>query len=289
MNLEGVSDIASLGIDELESNFTPLYAVPDNEAYIDRGVAQSRRIRDTLKCTLDVAYGDTPLQNLDIFHSGNEAAPIVVFIHGGYWYSLDKSDYSFVAGPLTANGADVVLINYDLCPAVTLDVVVSQCMKAIAWVYRNLAVVGGGRRRIFVSGNSAGAHLAAMALSHDWTSEQLPPDLISGAFCVTGIYDVRPVPLIKANELIGLTTDVALRNSPMFMRPTTRSPVLVTVGASETKGWINQSIDYAGVLRRHDVPVDVLLAPGQNHFSIAESLGNRDSAVVEAIIPYLHA
>lgn len=288
MNPPAAGSILDLGVQTLERDFTPLYAVPDNEDYIRRGTELSARIRGTLRCNLDVPYGDTPLQKLDIFQSGFDAAPIVVFIHGGYWYSLDKSDYSYVAGPLVANGADAVLINYDLCPAVTLDVVVGQCMKALAWVYRNLATASAQPRRLFVSGNSAGAHLAAMALARDWSADQLP-EILSGAFCVTGIYDVQPVPLIKANELIGLTMDVARRNSPMFMRPSTRSPVLVAVGGDETEGWIRQSRDYTAMLRRHDVPAELMVVPGKNHFSIAESLGDPDSVLVGAIASRLHA
>lgn len=280
-------DIAEVGLDQLERDYTPLDAVPDNEAYITRGVAQSRKVREALRCTLDVPYGETALETLDIFYSGRHDAPIVVFFHGGYWYSLDKSDYSYVAAPLAANGADSVVVNYDLCPGVTLDVVVSQCLKAVAWVYRNLA--SGMQRRLFVCGNSAGGHLAAMAVARDWTLDGLPADILAGAFCVTGIYDIRPVPLINANQLIGLTADIALRNSPMFLEPRSSAPILVAVGADETSGWIQQSLDYAGMLRVHDVPVEVLVIPDENHFSIAESLGNPESVLVAAIASRLHA
>src|SRR5687767_7310354 len=123
---------------ELEADFTPVLAVPDNEAYIVRGARLSKEIRKKLRCSLDVPYGETPLQKLDIFPAENPYGPVIIFIHGGYWYSLDKSDYSYVAGPLVAAGATAVLINYDLCPTVTLDEVVRQCAQAVIWVYRNL-------------------------------------------------------------------------------------------------------------------------------------------------------
>lgn len=270
---------------ELEADFTPVLAVPDNEAYIVRGARLSEEIRKKLPCSLDVPYGDSPLQKLDIFLAENSYGPVVIFIHGGYWYSLDKSDYSYVAGPLVAVGASTVLINYDLCPKVTLDEVVRQCVQAIAWVYRNLVSESDRPRRLYVAGNSAGAHLAAMALAHDWGSDGLPLDVISGgAFCITGIYDVRPLPRIPTNDLIGLTPKIALRNSPLFMRPTSSAPVLVAVGGDEPPGWIRQSTDYAAMLRRHDVPVELMIVEKYNHFSIAESLANPSSTLVQAIV-----
>jgi arylformamidase len=109
-------DVNSCSVAELEANFTPLIAVPDNEAYIQRGSELSALARKRLRCSLDVSYGETRLQKLDIFHADNTDAPVVIFIHGGYWYILDKS---YVAGPLTGLGATTVLINYDLCPVVS--------------------------------------------------------------------------------------------------------------------------------------------------------------------------
>jgi arylformamidase len=269
---------------ELEADFTPLLAVPDHEAYIERGARLSAAVRGRLRSSLDLAYGDTALQKLDVFTAENPHVPVVVFIHGGYWYSLDKSDYSYVAAPLVAAGATTVLINYDLCPVVTLDEIVRQCIRAVAWVYRHIASATGRPPRLYVSGNSAGAHLAAMALAHDWTAEALPADLISGVFCITGIYDVTPLPRISTNDLIGLTSEIARRNSPMFLRPATKAAALVVVGGDETPGWIRQSTDYASMLRRHGVPVELMVVEGHNHFSIAESLGDPESQAARAIV-----
>ena len=120
------------------------------------------------QAVLDVAYGPTAGQKLDVFPAAVPQAPVLVFIHGGYWRALDKADQSFVAPSFNADGAMVVLPNYDLCPAVSVEQIVLQLVQAVAWVVRHAAEHGGDPTRIALAGHSAGGHLAAMLLSCRW-------------------------------------------------------------------------------------------------------------------------
>jgi len=268
---------------EINRQFMPRLAVPDHETWLNEHLALSETAHRTLPCRLDIPYGDTPLQKLDIFPAAQPSAPVQVFFHGGYWRALDKNHYSFIALSLAPAGITTVLVNYDLCPAVTLDDIVRQVMKSVAWVHRNISAHGGDPRRIHVSGNSAGAHLAAMALQHDWAADGLPPDLVKGACCITGIYDLAPVLRIEANAEIRLTPEMIDRNSPLRQRPRTPAPVVVAVGGDETPGWIKQSSDYAALLRRHGVPTEFMLIAGTHHFSITRSLAEPDGLLPRAI------
>jgi len=269
---------------EINRQFMPRLAVPDHETWLAGHAAQSETARRTLPCQLDIPYGGTPLQKLDIFPAtGRTPAPAQVFFHGGYWRALDKSTYSFMALSMAPAGIATVLVNYDLCPAVTLDDIVSQTIAALAWVYRNGAAYGCDPQRLYVSGNSAGAHLAAMALAQDWRARGLPADLIKGACCITGIYDVTPVLRIDANAEIRLKPEMVAPNSPLSLPLPAKPPVIVAVGADETPLWIKQSTDYAAMLRAQGVATELMIIPGTHHFSITRSLGDPDGVLPRAM------
>lgn len=269
---------------EINRQFMPRLAVPDHETWLTGHAAQSETARRTLPCQLDIPYGATPLQKLDIFPAaGRGPAPTQVFFHGGYWRALDKSTYSFMALSMAPAGIATVLVNYDLCPAVTLDDIVSQTIAALAWVYRNGAAHGCDPQRLYVSGNSAGAHLAAMALAQDWRARDLPADLIKGACCITGIYDVAPVLHIDANAEIRLKPEMVARNSPLSLPLPAKPPVIVAVGADETPLWIKQSTDYAAKLRAEGVATELMIIPGTHHFSITRSLGDPAGVLPQAM------
>jgi len=265
---------ADLSDAEINRQFMPRLAVPDHESWLAAHAELSEVARQTIPCQLDIPYGETPLQKLDIFPAGRAPAPVQVYFHGGYWRALDKSTYSFMALSMAPSGIATVLVNYDLCPAVTLDDIVGQTIAAVAWVYRNGADYGCDPRRLYVSGNSAGAHLAAMALAQDWKTRGLPADIIKGACCITGIYDLAPVLRIDANAEIRLRPDMVARNSPLSLPLPAKPPVIVAVGADETPLWIKQSTDYAAMLRAQDVATELMIIPGVHHFSITRSLAD---------------
>ena len=165
----------------LELEFNPRATARNIDERLAASAAASAETRARLDCVLDVRYGPGEKETLDIFPAASPGAPVQLFIHGGYWRAMDKSDYSFIADVFQPAGATTVVINYDLCPAVTLDTIVEQSNRSIAWTWRNIADHGGDPDRLYVSGNSAGGHLTAMALAHDWTADGLPADVIKGA------------------------------------------------------------------------------------------------------------
>jgi arylformamidase len=259
-------DYESLSDAEIEADFNPRAAVANFEALLDEYVARSAAARERLRSRLDIAYGQSPLQTLDVFPADAPGAPLNVFIHGGYWRALDKGDMSFVAEPLVTAGATVVSLNYDLCPAVSLDDVVAQVRAAIAWVYRNAEELGGDRERLYVSGHSAGG------------------DLIRGVAAVSGVYELAPVLRVSVNEEIGLTAEVARRNSPTLAPPAPVAPLLIAYGEHETPGWIQQSIDFHAICAERGVDCTLLKVPDVDHFSVSFALADPASPLCQAIV-----
>lgn len=271
--------------EELEGHLNPRVAVPGFESHLADYATRSARSRAELEAVLDLPYGERPLERLDVFPASAPGAPVQVFVHGGYWRALDKSDHSFVAEALVAAGATVVAINYDLCPAVTLDRIVAQTRAAIAWTHRNIADYGGDPDRLFVSGHSAGAHLAVMALLEDWPGQHgLPPEPIKGVTAISGLYDLAPVLRISVNEDVRLTAEMAARNSPTLHPPRQALPMLLAAGAEEPAGWVQQSTDFRRAYEASAGPADFLEVPDRNHFSVLYDLADPETALCRAVL-----
>ena len=249
--------------------------VPDHAAYFSRWAEDSATVRSSQPCTLDVPYGTGPNETLDIFPAAQAGAPVLVFVHGGYWRSLDKSDHSFVAPPLVREGACVVVPNYALCPAVTVPQIVMQMVQALLWVHAHINRFGGDPRRITVAGHSAGGHLAAMLLACQWRAlgADLPRGLVRNALSISGLYDLEPImhtPFLQSS--LQLTPPDALRTSPACM-PAPRQGVLYTVaGGDESAEFLRQNELIRNVWGQRTVPVCEGL-PGLNHFSVLDALG----------------
>ncbi len=260
--------------------------VPGFEAFLAAYVSDSAAARAALPCRLDVAYGPAASESLDIFTPDRDgAAPIQIFFHGGYWKALSKSEFSYVAGPITAAGGIAVVVDYGLIPAIDMDELVRQCRAAVAWVYRNAGDFGGDPERISVSGHSAGGHLVAMVAATDWPGDhELPTTVVRGGVAISGLFDLEPIRLSNLNDDLGLSEDRARANSPIHRRPPQAMPMVVTYGADETPEYARQSASYCAYLAEHGRMPDLRPIAGRHHFSIAADLGDPASEMSRLIL-----
>jgi arylformamidase len=258
--------------------------VADSARHLAAYTSESATARATLPARLDIPYGPSPAETLDVFPPpGPGPAPVQVFIHGGYWRSLDKSDFSFVARAFHLD-AVVAVINYGLIPSIGMEELVRQCRAALAWVYRNARMFGGDPERIFVSGHSAGGHLVAMAMVTDWRAfGGLPADLVKGGAAVSGLYDLEPIRLCYLNDTLKLGPDEARRHSPVELVPNRPGPVLLAVGALEGPEYHRQTEDLARRWSARGGACTVLDMTGLDHFSIVAQLNERTSQLSRAI------
>ena len=248
--------------------------VPAHEAYFSRWRETSAHARASQPCTLDIVFGAGNGERLDVFPAAEHRAPVIVFIHGGYWRSLDKTDHSFVAPAFTSEGACVVIPNYDLCPAVTIPEIVMQTVRALAWTYRNVLRFGGDPNRITVIGHSAGGHLAAMMLACQWAAhdKNLPLDLVKNAMSISGLYELDSVmhtPFLK--DSLRLASAQVLRASPAWLPAPKRGYLYALAGASESEEFLRHNALIQQSWGEKTVPVREALS-GLNHFSIVEAL-----------------
>lgn len=268
--------------------------VPDFADHFAHWTRASVQARESLQPVLDVPYGDGPNESLDIFPALKPKAPVVIFIHGGYWRSLDKSDHSFVAPGLRDLGACVVVVNYALCPGtpeqpVTIPDIGLQMARAAAWVWRHIAKHGGDPDNISVMGHSAGGHLAAMLLGCDWkkVGRDLPVDLVHKALSISGLFDLEPMrktPFLQG-DLRLTPAQVRMASPAKWQRP--RKGVLYAVaGGDESAEFLRHIRLIHQAWGPKTVPVCEAL-PGLNHFSIVIDLtrpGTRLNALAKALM-----
>jgi len=253
--------------------------VPDFADHFAHWQRASQSVRSQGACTLDVAYGDGVNESLDIFPAHQPNAPVVVFIHGGYWRSLDKSDHSFVAPALQAMGACVVIVNYALCPStqgqlVTVPDIAVQMTRALAWTHQHIAAHGGDPKRITLAGHSAGGHLAAMLLGTDWkkVNPKLPAHLVRKAISISGLYDLGPIrkaPFIQAS--LHLTPKQVRQASPALWANPRQRTLYTLAGAQESAEFLRQNQLIQQRWGARAVPVCEAL-PDCNHFSVLTEL-----------------
>ncbi|MCW8879522.1 MAG: alpha/beta hydrolase [Kangiellaceae bacterium] len=230
---------------------------------------QSFLARLTLNCDLDIAYGKTSGQKLDIFPAKNANSPVFVFIHGGYFRALDKRQYSFLARHLT-NHFTVVLLNYDLCPKVKIKDIIEQNRNALEWISLNINRWNGDKDNLCLCGHSVGAFLVASLMDPNWkTSEKL---IIREAILLSGIYDLLPLQQSYLNDSLYIEDEDVKYLSPISNNIYQPNKLTIAVGSNETEIFKSQSKEYASYLGALGLKLKHIEISGKNHYSAVRAL-----------------
>ena len=242
---------------------------------------QSVLARISLENELDVRYGETAGQSVDIFPAAKRSSPVLVFIHGGYFRALDKRHYRYIARLTNQAGYTCVLINYDLAPRVRVAEIVEQVLKAFGWIRKNIGRWNGNPDELVLCGHSVGAFLVAKILEHDWPIQD--SDAIRRAALLSGLYDLAPMRQSYLNEDLSLTeTDVATLNPigiPLLQTPR----ILIAVGEKETAEFVRQSRNYAEKLQENGFQSELIFLSGTNHYTMSRTLATNGNAVTNWI------
>ena len=273
----------------LDLQYNARATVPDIAPMLSDYASLSAQARATLPCALNVAYGPHPDETLDIFPAqGKQPGPVLIYLHGGYWRLLSKDDSSFMAPTLTRAGITVVAVNYSLAPAVTLDHIVDQTRRAVAWVHQHIEQHHGDRQRLVIAGSSAGGHLAGMVLARGWQENYgMDSTAIAGAVLLSGLYDLTPLVDTHINDWMHLSLEAARRNSPIFALPDHRPPILVSYGSNETAEFKRQSRDYLAAWQTGSGQAEYVDMPDTNHFDLVLQLNRLDSPLVQKLLKLL--
>jgi arylformamidase len=285
--------VVNLDKDFLEREYNPRATIANFAAIFAQWKLRAEQARADSRPRLDLAYGASAAEKLDFFpaaaaeagHPAPALAPLLIFIHGGYWRALDKADFSWVAPPYAAAGIAAAVLNYGLAPKTPLAEIVAQVRRALAWLHMHAEELGVDRARIFCAGHSAGGHLTAMMLATDWPAiaPGLPPHLLAGAMTISGLFDLEP--LTHADFLrqdLALDAAGARQLSPAYLPLQGAAPLLRALGALETAEFHRQS----ELIAQHwpSVCAAALIdVPQCNHLTVCEAFASPGNMLFEAM------
>jgi arylformamidase len=268
---------------DLEAEYNNRARVPEHTQIFLRWAQEAEDHRAEMlkagRAELELAYGDTPRQTVDLFAAEEaDRAPLAMFVHGGWWRSLEPSMFSQMARGLNASGVTVAVVGYDLCPNVSIAEIVEQIRRACAFLWQRLG------RRMLVYGHSAGGHLAAAMVATDWVSlyPKAPSDLVPAAYAISGVFDLAPLVGISPNQDLRLDAEEARRQSPAYWPLPPGRVFDAVVGGLESSEFKRQSelIVQAWQGKAETRYGEI---PGTNHFTVLDALMEPQSAMTRRV------
>lgn len=266
------------GID-YEAEYNNRARVTEHPSIFEAWARDAKAYREA-HAPLRIPYGPSERQHIDVFQPGepDHEAKTVLFIHGGYWQSLEPGLFSHMARGLNAHGITVAVPGYDLCPHVRIGDIVEE-IRASA---RELARF---EKHLVVAGHSAGGHLAACMLATNWPAvdEKLPTGFVSAAYAISGLFDLKPLVATSINRALGMDEAEAELMSPLSWAPPRGLVFDAAVGGDESAEYLRQSrtiVEHwgaAGVETRYEA------VPGANHFTVIADLADPGSAMTRRV------
>ena len=276
---------AALTRDDVERGYNNRAAVADHPYWLDQFEQRSRDAVAALSPLRDLRYGSGPKETLDLFVPPEPARGTLLFIHGGYWRALDKADHSFVAPAFVDAGIAVAVVNYDLCPDVTIATIVEQCRRAVSWVARE-GPRHGAPAPLVIAGHSAGGHLVAMLLATDWRERGFDVAPLAGGVTLSGVHDLEPLVLFSHNADFRLDATTARTLSPVHYAPRVGVPLLIAVGADETSEFRRQAQLLWDAWPEHRRPQQAgpLAIAQRHHFNVVLDYRDPESELTRATL-----
>lgn len=268
----------------LDLMYSPSSLVPDAGIILKRCAERSRRAREDLLIDSDVAYGPRSCERLDLFGNPgtSQQAPVLAYVHGGYWQELSKDVSAFAAPDLVPAGLAVAVIGYGLAPDYQLDEITSMVRRAVGWLIDNAPALGLEARRIHLAGSSAGAHLVAEAVTGQTAEHRRLRESIAGVILLSGIYELEPLISTYVNDALRLDTAAASRCSPLRRDPLILPPAVIARGGVETEAFIREHATVVEWWARR-APVTDLVVEHRNHFDLPLDIGSRASSLGQAV------
>jgi arylformamidase len=266
---------------DYEKEYDNRARVPEHPEIFARWAGEAAAYRRAAKgAEFGLKYGSSPRQTVDLFPAKEGGAPLAMFIHGGWWRTLEPAAFSQLAAGPNARGLSVAVVGYDLCPQVTIATIINEMRAAALFLWRKQ------RQRILAIGHSAGGHLAACLTATDWTAlaPNVPADLVPAGYAISGVFDLAPMLNISVNQDLRLDEKSARACSPLFWRVPAGRSLDAVVGALESSEFLRQSKTIAETWRQGRAQTRYEVITGTNHFTVVDLLGKADSAMTNRVV-----
>ncbi len=264
---------------DFEAEYNNRARVPDHEQVIAGWVSDAASYRAAAECDPDISYGDHERQKFDFFPAnGRDEAPVVVFVHGGYWQALDRSSFSHMASGVAAHGLDMAIPSYRLAPDVNVRDIIDDMRKLCVTLWREHG------RRLVVAGHSAGGHLAAAMFATDWESLGGPDKLVSAGLGISGLYDLRPLMPTGINQRIGIDREISIACSPLLWPTPRHGRFEARVGGAESREYHRQSETLAACWGGAGIECNWRSVDNDDHFTVVRHLADKASDMTRVLI-----
>jgi arylformamidase len=287
MKAEFASSKVWLDLDQaaLDRAYDQAQWAPNMAQVLQEYAASSRRVRARIE-PLRVSYGPSQIEALDFFDCGRPGAPVHVFFHGGAWRSGKAQDYAFLAELFLPAGVHLVLPDFDWVQDRGGDLrpIAEQARRVVAWLHANVERLGGDPQRLFVSGHSSGAHLAAVLATTDWSQREMPADVIKGCVLCSGVYELEPVRRSSRRNYLSIDDASVQALSPIRHLVHARSPMVVAWGAMESPEFERQGREFVQAADAAGIATERFEIPQCNHFEVLESLARPDGVLAPAAL-----
>ena len=267
---------------DYEAEYNNRARVPEHPEIFARWFREGQAYRNASPRLERLSYGSSARQTLDLFPAANDGptTPLMLFIHGGWWRSLEPDQFSQMAKGANAHGVTVAVIGYDLCPTCSIGDIVGQVRAACLYLWRKR------RQRFLAVGHSAGAHLASCMLATQWKTldPTAPNDLVPAAYAISGVFDLAPLTQISVNADLNLTEKSAHELSPIYWRVPAGRVLDAVVGSLESREFLRQSKTIAEAWRQGTAQTRYEEIAGKNHFDVIDALAEPDSAMTKRVV-----
>jgi len=256
--------------------------VPEHPEIFARWFREGEAYRNASPKLERLSYGPSARQTLDLFPAANDGptTPLMLFIHGGWWRSLEPEQFSQMAKGANAHSVTVAVIGYDLCPTCSIADIIGQVRAACLYLWRKR------RQRFLAVGHSAGAHLASCMLATDWKTLEptAPNDLVPAAYAISGVFDLAPLTQISVNADLKLTDKTAHELSPIYWHVPAGRVLDAVVGGRESGEFLRQSRTITEAWRQGMAQTRYEEIAGKNHFDVIDALADPDSAMTPRVV-----
>jgi arylformamidase len=266
-----------------EQGYNTRVGVDNVPAIFEQWQIDSAKARTELNYHTELRYGTANRETIDLFPAEG-SRKWIVFIHGGYWRVMTKEHFSFLAPPFVQAGYNVAMLEYDLCPAVTIHTITEQCRRGIAWLAEHAADYGSACDEIIVTGHSAGGHLTAMMFTTNWSLYGMAFDKITGGIAISGLFDLDPLSQTAMNSDLNLAPVDVQELSPIRLNPLVNLPLVITVGALESSEFHRQSHLIKGAPNWENIASEPLILEGYHHFNILNPFMDMNHAMWQKLL-----